>query len=359
MTNPRRFHAKLLAGAALFCLLLILSDDVHSSDDGIVMGPRDPANPLHVYRLPITSEIKRVADALAKDTTSDHEKMLRFMAVLKTSKVGYPSKSTPEAVLAEKVGSCGSFSNVVSAMAATHGISTRLVALYNWPDSSGHVLVEALIDGQWRLYDPTYDAYYYLASDRARTALSLERIRTGYLEGADITAEIAMPRLGVEQYTGRDLFLKSDPIGFIGPEHELVFPLKLDMMGTTSISKENIRSFQGADFIGAASTNQNQNWTLLNLVPGKPYAFTIEPDWLGGDLKGNNQTFKLLVSLELGTLHGKKEHQFDFTELHGKAEPWKIIFTPSSNKAVLKLSHDYRGPDYRYMTMKGYTLSSN
>ena len=45
-----------------------------------------------------------------------------------------------------------------------------------------------------------------------------------------------------------------------------------------------VRIFKALIFLGAAGTNQNQEWTLSGLTPGLDYAFLISPDSLYGKL---------------------------------------------------------------------------
>lgn len=340
-----------------------LCDPAEAPNKSFVAGPRDPDNPLHIYRLPITQNVKRLADKLADGATSDAEKIARFMRFIAGAKVGVPSKATPDAMISEMTGACGDFSNTLAAMASTQGIKTRLISMGNWPVADGHAVVEAFIDDAWRLYDPTYGISYHLASDPERRRLSFDEIRAGYQQRKDIevwgeAGVLSEARAGAELYTGHDIFLNARPAGVIGPDKPFFYPLTFDLRGRTTLDKAEFGpTHQGASFIGAGSTNHNQDWTLLNLVPGKRYAFIVEPSWLGGDLKGNNYSFTMAASLDHGTRHGAGTHEFDFVGPGRPAEPWKIIFTPAQADVVLRLQHAYRGPDYRYMMMQRYTLA--
>lgn len=328
-------------------------------DTALFMEANDPQNPLHVYRRPITQNIRHIADSLAKGAASDHEKMLRFMARIGDSSVAFPSAPTPDAMLAEKTGSCGDFSNTLAAMAATQGIKTRLFAFYNWPPAAGHVVMEAYIDHQWRLYDPTYGAYYYLASDPQKLPLSFERIREAYGSGKDVRLSLTLPRLGVEEYTGPNIFIHSNPVGIIGQEYPLVFPLTLDMQGKTSIEqKEFAAHYRGARYIGAADSNKNQRWTFKNLAVGKRYVFTMHPDALFGDMQADEHVFDIAASLTGGTLETPARHRFDFSGADHRAKPLRIVFTPAQTSVTLLITHPYSGPEYRYMFMQRYTLDT-
>lgn len=334
-------------------------------EESFVAGPRDPENPLHVYRLPVTKSVKQLADKLADGSTSDSEKMIRFMRFIRTSKVGRLSKSTPDAMIAEMTGACGDFSNTLAAMATTQGIKARLITLGNWPAGDGHAVMEAYIDGKWRLYDPTYGIYYYLASDPKQSPLSFDEIRHGYSHNNNIqikteTTENSAIRFAMDLYAGKNIFLNAKPTGVIGPDNPLFYPLALDMSTKSKLEKNEFGpKHQGASFIGAASTNQNQDWTLMNLATGTRYAFTVEPDWLGGDLNENDFTFSLKASLDQGIIHGESGHQFVFVGANKRSDPWKIYFTPSKPDVILRLEHAYRGPDFRYMVMKRYELTKD
>ena len=62
--------------------------------------------------------------------------------------------------LGSYIESCGGYSNVLAALAATQGLDARIINLHNYPQNGGHTVCEIYYDGAWHMYDPTYGAFY-------------------------------------------------------------------------------------------------------------------------------------------------------------------------------------------------------
>lgn len=317
----------------------------------------DRRNPLNVFRVPITQRMKALSDRLAAGTASEHEKILRFMKYIERFRVGFASAATPDATVQERIGACGTFTNTLLALATAQGMDGgRFVNLYNFPENQGHTVAEIFADGKWRLYDATYGAYYTLADDPQAMPLSFAEIRKAYRTApATVRRVVETIRPGLKSFTGHDIYTKANPIGVIGPDKPMLFPLRLTRGEKETLTKAEFGPrFQGAKYIGAAGVNHNQRWTLANLIPGRDYVFRIEPGGLGGDIKGHDRRFWVDAKIEGAASPAVLEHQFDFAS--GSAEPWDIRFTASSSETVIEFTHPYRGPGYRYIYFERFGL---
>lgn len=321
------------------------------------LGAYDKANPLNIFRSPISLSVKKKSDHLAAGLKSDHEKVMKFMSYIDGFQVGTPNSTTPDAIIKERLGACGEFTNVLLALSAAQGMPGRYINMHNYPKADGHTVAEIKVDGKWRLYDPTYSAYYTSSEKTRGDALGFDEIVARYKSGANVFAALGNSRAGEHRFTGRKIFTEASPAGVIGPNHPMMFPLELDLKSNNSLSDVDFGpENQGANYIGAASTNQQQRWLLKGLTAGKQYVFVIEPKELGVDPSSEPPVFNASAKIVSGSSKTNQTHAFDFSS--GSVEPWSIPFTADSNNVVVELKHDYRGPDYRYMKIKSYTLKS-
>lgn len=320
------------------------------------LGASDASNPLSVFRMPVTQRLKDISDKLSEGTYSDHEKILRFMDYIGQFRVGVASAATPDTAVLEQVGACGSFTNVLLALAAAQKIGGRYVNLHNYPKNDGHTVGELFVSGRWRLYDATYGAYYVPADESDRLPLGFDAIRSAYrATPASIKQVVRTYRPGLHRFASRDVFLQARPAGVIGPDRPMMFPLSLDLHDSPKLDRVKFGPVnQGSDYLGAASENQNQEWSLTGLTIGDDYVFTLAPKHIGGDLQPADRLFKLRVDIEGGTLYTTSDHVFDFSR--GSADAWRIHFKASTPEVRLRLTHSYRGPDFRYMQMERYAL---
>lgn len=315
----------------------------------------DVNNPLHIYRLPVTWDMKKLSDDLAGGMATDHQKVLAFMRYIDGFDVGVAKSPSPDDTVTERKGACGSFTNTLLALAAAQGLEGRVVSLLNYPANDGHAVAEIKIDGKWRLYDPTYGAFYTLKG--SDLPLSLSDLQSAYAaHGDQVVIHHESRRAGADSYTGRGIFTKANPIGVIGADKPLIFPLSFDLAERKALdSSEFGPRWQGANFIGAASTNQQQDWLFKNLQVGKRYRFEVTASWLGGDLGPGDSVFRMRASVKEGD--GEEHemvHDFDFKD--EKSPSWSIPFLAVSESQLISIRHDYLGPKYRYMTMQSYKV---
>lgn len=352
----------------LLARLITLSASLLGKDDGVrpvlakhlegdFLGAKDPRNPLKVFRIPVTLRVKQLADQLAQGEPGDHHKVLAFMNYIDKFDVGVASSSAPDETILEQKGACGSFANTLLAFAAAQGLEGRVVSLLNYPEGDGHAVAEIKIQGRWALYDPTYNAFYTLAG--SNVPLSLNEIKSAYESGASVVINHDSERDGAERFTGRNIFTQANPMGVIGPDKPFVFPLKLRLPERYSlVASEFGPKWQGAQFIGSAATNQQQEWIFEGLKAGAHYTFEVTAKGLGGDLNIKDLTFNLRAVIG-GSDGTAKEllHKFNF--LDRKPQTWKISFVASAVTQKVSLEHDYLGPKYLYMNMQSYKLYKN
>lgn len=320
--------------------------------EGDFLGSADIRNPLRIYRQPVSLRIKALSDYLVRGINTDHEKILAFMRFIDQFDVGIASATTPEATILEQIGACGSFTNTLLALATAQGLEGRVVSMLNYPDSDGHALAEIKIGDKWQLYDPTYGVYYTLAG--SDDLLSFAEVKSAYEQGLDVAVHQDSQRKGADAYTGKAIFTRASPAGVAGPDRPFIFPLTMNLKERDSLrSSEFGPRWQGADFIGAAGTNQQQRWTLEGLTPGTDYVFALKAKGLGGDILTSDRTFKVRATLT-GDASQSLAHTFDFSQ--GEIRAWEIPFTAKSQTQEIVLQHDYTGPLHRYMDMESYEV---
>lgn len=325
-----------------------------ASLDEPYLSATDPQNPLHIFRLPVTQRIKKLSDELTKGAQNDHEKIVKLMDYIGRFRVGFATDATPDAAVQEQIGACGSFSNTLLALAAAQGIQGRIISLLNSPINDGHALAEVYIDGEFHLYDPTFNAFYSL-NDKLKPLSFSEIIKSCKTHPESLQLNAKLYRPGIALYTGCPVFLNASPSGVIGPDHAMVFPLQFDKNTLKKIEKKDLGpGYQGANFIGAAATNQQQEWYIRNLSVGEKYEFIIQPESMGGDIAANDTSFSIDAAIANGKLISNAHYVFDFK--NQKALPWVIQFIAQRPEVTLRVSHPYLGPEYRYIYITSYEL---
>ncbi|MEZ5552621.1 MAG: transglutaminase domain-containing protein [Pseudomonadales bacterium] len=323
--------------------------------DEVVFSAEDSENPLHIFRIPITRRMQHLADQLAQGTDSATHFVDRCMAYIDGFSVGIASLSTPDATALERVGACGTFTNTLLALSRCRGIRGRYVGLYNFPPGDGHTLCELHIDNRWMLFDPTTHVYFIDGDREKARPLSYHEVHRYFLFNSPIKRIGGNHRSGIDLYSSGEIYQTADPQGIIGPGLPMIFPLSLDTRAMPVLRKEGFGpKFQGSNFIGAASTNQQQLWTLSGLDIGGSYEFSIRPNWIGGDLAPDDREFRLDYSLEGGLAINTPASLLDFSKL--PLENWTLRFSASQTEVRLLLTHPYRGPEFRYFHALEYRL---
>lgn len=321
------------------------------------LSSTDNRNPLRIFRFAITTPLFDLAQKLAGSEVDPHAAVMRIMEYLSLFSVDLSIPPTPDATIAARAGSCGSLAGTMLALCTALGLNARFVNLYNYPPGDGHTVAEVWVKGEWRLYDPTFGAFYFRADDPSGSPLSFHQIRELYRHDLSVSQSILVRRPGHDVYTSRECFLKADPAGPIGPEWPMVFPQKLHLSDSPILDRHCFGPhFQGADWLGAAATNQNHRWRLGGLHSGTEYAFILTPGGIGGDRLNILKVFRLSARVKGGKAIGRLERRFNF--LSGSARPWEIRFLAEGSDAEVELMHDYGGPSFRYMHMARYELQA-
>lgn len=339
---------------------MVKAKSTASVNGDVFLSANDPKNPLRPYRVPITSQIVKIAENLlaSKSDLSPHQKALIFMEYISQFDVGVASDSTPETTIKERIGACGTFTNLFLALASTQGIKGRIISLGNYPRNDGHAVAELWINGKWNLYDPTYASFYTDTADNEidPNVLSFSELRKGegkrkgvvlILKGEE---RFKRSPLQAKDYVGTDIYEKAKPAGPIGPENPFLYPLFLEVGKREVLQKSDFGpENQGAQYIGAAGVNNNQSWELTSLVKGREYEFTIVPDWIGGDIINNDYSFQLTADVVSGgELLGESTIVFNANKLN----PWTIRFRAENDVANIIIKHPYLGPNFKYIFLK-------
>ena len=92
---------------------------------------------------------------------------------------GGTAPSSLQDAVARGIGICGHQAELFGAILKALGLKTRPVQFW-WRDDEGkavnHIAVEVVLDGKWRLFDPTFGAYFL---DERQELLGTEEIRRG------------------------------------------------------------------------------------------------------------------------------------------------------------------------------------
>lgn len=339
----------LLRQISLSAIETPLSETKIKRAEEVFLEATDKNNPLHIFSKPISMQTARLSNKLSQGSKDETGKVNAFIDYINGLSVGVPTGPALDDIISGEVGHCGSFSELLVGLAAVQGIQGRIYYLYDWPRGSGHVLAELKIGGAWQLYDPTYGAFYYKDNDYQKK-LSFDEVMERFSSNRQVSVAISKSRDGVEDYTGKDLFIKSSPAQLVSPDVPFTFPLRLSakqsgnslalVKGTPEFSR-----LLGGELIGAGYINQQQHWLFNELTPGKRYRFKI----VAGAVQG--QSFKLTSRL----LNGDETFR-EHTLLGGSLV--EFTFKAKAGQAELFLEHSYKGLQRRYMNIERYDFES-
>ncbi len=331
-------------------------------ENPVVFDGKDPRNPLSVWRVPVSSNYYKLADSLLEGSgaLSNHQKMMVFMDYISEFQFGL-GKNDDLTGINEYIGRCGSFANMMAALAFVEGFQTRLITLGNYPENDGHAVCEVFYDDQWHLYDPTYGSYYTTSSAEETVhpyVLSLAELAEGQGDNQDVVCVVTTPqrlnRRNSYGFLGPRIYEDANPKGVIGPTHPLIYPLTMKFSSDKSSSLTEMdfsAKYQGIQYIGAAGVNNMQEWTLNGLEEGEKYDFVVTADSYNGDSPG---TFLAkAVSTDASIMSGA-EHEF--ANEKPASMQWRITFVPSSDTAKILLTHDYRGPEFCFVRCSSFEL---
>lgn len=320
------------------------------------MDASDPRNPLRFVGMPITKPVKIFSDALTESAASQHEAVLQLIEHINTMSTGLNTDVTPEGIIREGTGACGSFSTLLLALAAAQGIEGRYVNLNNWPPGNGHTVVELLVDGTWGLYDPTYGGYYFAPGENQGIPLSYREISERYRKNQDVGFFSTAPEVrnrGIADFVGKEIFLNASPQGPLIPEHQLEFPLSLDL---TSHPRQVVGDrlpdggiVQGIEFVGiAAGENRVHRWTVSGLTPGENYILRVGIS--GVDSHGSETT---PMRLDVSTDGHETSRSLP---VGAPKQVISVPFTAQSSEEVVQIRHDHSGELDKYVAFSDFSI---
>ncbi len=329
-------------------------------ENSIVGAATDSSNPLSVYRKPMLDSYYQLAEKLLEGagTLSPHQKMMIFMDYISDYYVGLHRKGD---ILEEYIGSCGTYSNLMAALAYTQGIPARLLTLANYPENTGHAVLEVFYDKNWHLYDPLYGAYYTTSPiDEVMhpAVLGYYDLAQGRGNNADVTCVVTAPSRLIAKfsygYLGPWIYEKANPKGVVGPGDPLIYPLKMEVTanGSTVVTEKDFSGkYQGISYIGQAGINNAHEWMLEKLEPGEAYEFIISAKYVGGEKK---EPFLAKAASDDAKITEGAEHVFVSGDKSSYV--WEICFVPEADEAKIMLTHDYRGPELHYVMFSSFEL---
>lgn len=332
-------------------------------EDPIVLDDEDEKNPVHVYRRPIRESHFELAEALLNgiQDLTDHEKVMVFMDFISEFYVGQDIHPGSELSCRSYISACGGYSNLLAVLACTQEIPARLLTLGNYPVNNGHAVCEIYYDGAWHLYDPTYGAYYTNtpADGATPNVLSFEELSAGIGNSSEVTCVAITPErltLGAGySFLGPAIYQEANPKGVIDGQIPLYYPLTISYAagGTEIDSTQFGASYQGIDMLGTNSICYMQNWKITNLKVGQTYQFIVSASSVLGEIGGD---FIATAISENAIVTENRQHIFNNDS--PESMKWLIEFIAESDTAQITLSHDYRGPEYHYITTESYQIVS-
>ena len=343
----------------MFVLGKPLSENYIKEENEIVLEGNNPENPLYPYRRPVKRCIYTLAEhILGKEAArlSTHEKIIRFMNYISEFKVGsasYVREEYLQKLVLDKIGSCGDYSNLLAALCVTQGIKTRLLTLGNYPEGSGHAVIEILVNGKWSMYDPTYALYYTTTPENAKmpNVLSFRELKLGMGKNKNVIRVVGsdshITGRYSYQYMGPEIYEKANPSGIVSPKSKLCYPISYFYKGEEEI---DLTKYQGAAYLGAACINNSQLWKISGLEPGKEYKFVVKSAGICGEYVDSLKTY---VDIKHGMIKSGCMKKWS----KNRQKEWDIQFIPDCSTVVLKLDHKETGEQLHYLAFEAVKIS--
>ena len=314
-------------------------------------------NPVSVYRSPICKYVELLANDILKEAGSDitdHEKIMCFMDYISDYKIGVTKSDGGDYLqnlIIRKIGSCGDYSNLLAALCTTQGLESRLYTLGNYPEGSGHAVVEIKMDGKWSVYDPTYALYYTTTPENSKNpeVLSFEDLRAGH--GRDATKIMASENHIFDvvsyEYMGPEIYELANPAGEVSPLHKLYYPMYVEFSGDMEI---NPSTYQGGNYLGIGSIGNAHVWTIAGLQKGEKYRITIEAE--GGIWGEITEPFETFAEVKNSSIDKNSCMKW-----HGEEnEKWEIELTACDKEIELTLDYSEIGDKYHYIMLKSVVI---
>ena len=326
------------------------------NDEEILFDAYDKRNPLRVYRIPINKSIQVLADEILgdeKETLSEHEKIIKFMEYVQLYKIGQSGTVTEDylqQLVRNQIGACGDYSSIVAALAATQGIECRLLTLGNYPEGSGHAVIEAKIDEKWAMYDPTYALYYTKTPENTKSpiVLSFKELREGKGKEATrvvgseshITSEVSY------EYMGPEIYELANPAGEVNPLNKLYYPMFVEFQNKMIIEPA---SFQGGSYIGIADTSNAHIWTISGVKKGEEYRIVVRASGVSGEIQ---EPFEMYVIAKNAMIQKNEYMVWNGYE----DEKWEIELIADSSEIELTFDYSETGERYHYVVLRSIEI---
>ena len=330
------------------------------TDNNILFNSRSSDNPLSVFRIPIPDTISKLAEAILNDkgdNLSDHEKICAFMDYVQKYQIGIYYDYTPDDYLIKlaknRIGSCGDYCNMVAALAATQGIKSDIITLANYPENSGHVVLNVFIDGGWNLYDPTYVTYWIddagnvlgfddLSSEHITEVKGIERI---IINDSHFVSQMSY------EFVDLSIYREANPKGKIGVKNKLYYPNNIKVNQTCDRNELCSTSHQGASYIGIASMVHAQIWNTKGLIKNKKYVLEINAQGIGGE---KLDSFSCFARSEDCFIDSDSLYHVFSEELDSYT--WLIEFEAKSSEANIVLDFDEESDLFHYVNFESVRL---
>lgn len=327
------------------------------TENEILLDEFDVRNPVSVYRSPICKYVELLANDILKEAGSDitdHEKIMCFMDYISDYKIGVTKSDGGDYLqnlIIRKIGSCGDYSNLLAALCTTQGLESRLYTLGNYPEGSGHAVVEIKMDGKWSVYDPTYALYYTTTPENSKNpeVLSFEDLRAGH--GRDATKIMASENHIFDvvsyEYMGPEIYELANPAGEVSPLHKLYYPMYVEFSGDMEI---NPSTYQGGNYLGIGSIGNAHVWTIAGLQKGEKYRITIEAE--GGIWGEITEPFETFAEVKNSSIDKNSCMKW-----HGEEnEKWEIELTACDKEIELTLDYSENWDKYHYIMLKSVVI---
>jgi hypothetical protein len=335
----------------------------------LVWKADDLQNPLHPLRMEIPQDILDETLEILKDHpgATPHQIILVLMKHLESFERELVEDSAPLAVLKNKKGACGDFSNVMLAMLSTVGIRGRLITLANYPEGSGHAVIECWVEGRWQLYDPTFGSYFTATPDETENpyVLSFQELREGKGRESHVVEIVQNPRRletpsslrTSPEFLGPGIYENANPAGPFAPNLPMIYPLTLDLHQPQPLTYSQLGTvYQGAGYLGAAFICNLHRWSLIHLTPGRVYELIITPTCLVGEPHQEDQKFLLDAFIQYDSAIFLSGKSIQWVLGENPLKPWHIQFVAHQETVTLDINHPYRGPFLWYVSIESYQL---
>lgn len=335
------------------------------SGETVLMSSTDKNNPLYVWNIELTDYWSKLSDEILKGykekniQLTPHQMAMIFLKFMSDFDIGYPKGGAhPKFVVEEKIGACGTFTNVFNALMAANGFKARIINLYNYPTNElGHTVSEVYYDNKWHLYDTTFSAYF--TDDPSNVinpnVLSFEEIKSNKPATLIINNQSRYYKTVEIQrkFASREIYHTANPAGPLSFENKMFFPIKLNPISRPKIEKKDFAlKAQGASFIGVGGANANHIYKLESLNKNTEYRLSLIPNFIGGHK--NLDRIKFKVSASGCDVHN---NEIEFISSH-PSKSLDINFKSGGDTCDITVANQESTEFMKYLSLKEIKLTN-